>query len=132
MPLELGDDTARCRPAFGLIGAAGMVAPHVIRRTTNRALEQVADAFLHDAIHKQTDRILDAFGFEEQIRRKEWATRSGFGSATARIKQAFSRTVASLAQAGAAWHAKRNVRGGHDLNRAVDVTWRTRGIDVQL
>ena len=22
--------------------------------------------------------------------------------------------------------------GGYDLNRAVDVTWRTRGIDVQL
>jgi capsule polysaccharide modification protein KpsS len=41
-----------------------MVAPHVIRRTIDRALEQVADAFLQDAIHGQTDGVFDPLGLQ--------------------------------------------------------------------
>ena len=46
MPLDLGNDPARLRPAPGLIGEVRMGPAHVVGRATYRTLEQVADAFL--------------------------------------------------------------------------------------
>ena len=34
---------------------------HVVGRATYRTLEQVADAFLQDAVRRKPDRVLDAF-----------------------------------------------------------------------
>ena len=38
-----------------------------MRRTTNRALEQVADPLLQDAVGRQPDRVLVAFGLQELV-----------------------------------------------------------------
>jgi hypothetical protein len=37
---------------------------HVVGRATYRTLEQVADAFLQDAVRRKPDRVLDAFRFQ--------------------------------------------------------------------
>jgi hypothetical protein len=67
MPFDLGDDTARFRPASGLIDEVRIEAAHLVRRTPDRAREQVANPLLQDAVGGETDRILDALGFEKLI-----------------------------------------------------------------
>src|SRR5437763_14379236 len=46
VPLDLGHDTPRLSPALRLIAEAGEVASHLVRRSPDRALEQVPDLFL--------------------------------------------------------------------------------------
>jgi len=46
---------------------AGVGAPYLFRRSTHRALQQVSDLFLQDAVGRQSDRVSYAFGFEELI-----------------------------------------------------------------
>src|SRR5215471_13010919 len=48
VPLDLGHDTPRLPPALRLIAEAGEVAAQLIRRSPNRALEQVSDLALLD------------------------------------------------------------------------------------
>ena len=67
MPLDLGDHPARLGPASGLIGEVGVVPPHLVRRTPDRAREQVADPLLQDLVGGKADRILDPLGFEELV-----------------------------------------------------------------
>ena len=67
MPLDLGHDAAWHCPALGLIAEAGVVSPDRDRRATNRALEKVADALLQQAVGRQPDRILVAFGLQELV-----------------------------------------------------------------
>jgi hypothetical protein len=43
MPFDLGDDTAGFCPASGLIGEVRLRAPHFVRRTADRAVEEIAD-----------------------------------------------------------------------------------------
>ena len=50
MPLDLGDDAARLRPASRLIGEVGVAAVNVKRGAADRTLEQIADPFLQNAI----------------------------------------------------------------------------------
>jgi hypothetical protein len=50
VPLDLGHDVARLVPALRPIGEAGVVAPHLMRRSPNRALEQVPDPVLQDPV----------------------------------------------------------------------------------
>ena len=40
---------------------------HVVGRATYRTLEQVADAFLQDAVRRKPDRVLDAFRFQYNL-----------------------------------------------------------------
>ena len=67
MPLDLGHDAARLAPALRLIAEAGVVAAHLVRRSPDRALEQVSDPVLQDAVGRQPDRVADALGFEELV-----------------------------------------------------------------
>jgi len=43
MPFDLGDDTARLRPASGLIGEVCIGTSHFVRRTPDRPRQQIAD-----------------------------------------------------------------------------------------
>jgi hypothetical protein len=64
MPFDLGDDATRLRPGSGLMGGVRVEAPDIVRRAANRALEQVADAFLQYAVGRQPNGVLDPFAFE--------------------------------------------------------------------
>jgi hypothetical protein len=50
MPLDLGDHPARLRPASGLIAEIGMETTNLVRRSSDWALEQVADLMLQDLV----------------------------------------------------------------------------------
>src|SRR5262245_2542281 len=50
MPLDLGDHTAWLRPASRLIAEIGMEPAHFVRRSSDRALEQISDPVLQDPI----------------------------------------------------------------------------------
>src|ERR1700746_2541619 len=67
MPLDLGHDAAGFFPALRLIAEAGVVAPYLVRRSPNRALEQVSDLILQDAVGRQPDHITHALCFEELV-----------------------------------------------------------------
>ncbi len=63
MPLDFGNHPGRLGPACRLVGEIGVVLPDLVRRTTDRALEQVGDPVLQNLVGGQSDRILDPFGF---------------------------------------------------------------------
>src|SRR6266404_157372 len=67
MPLDLRHDTARLLPALRLIAEVGEVAAHLVRRSTDRAYEQVSDLVLQDPVGRQPDRVAHTFGFEELV-----------------------------------------------------------------
>ena len=67
MPLDLGDDAARLLPALRLIDEAGIVVPHLVRRSPDRAFKQVFDLVLQDPVGRQQDCVASAFGFKEFI-----------------------------------------------------------------
>ena len=46
MPFDLGDDATRPRPGSGLIGEVRIGTAHFVRRTPDRAREQVANPLL--------------------------------------------------------------------------------------
>jgi hypothetical protein len=50
-----------------LIVEVRVESPDIVGRAADRALEQVADPILQDAVGGETDRILDALGFEKLI-----------------------------------------------------------------
>ena len=58
MSFDLGHDTARPLPALHLIAEAGEGAAHLVRRPPDRALQQVSDPVLQDAIGRQLDRVV--------------------------------------------------------------------------
>ena len=59
VPFDLGDHPARLGPASRLIAEVGIVSPHLVRRSSDRALEQIADPALQDLIGGQADRVFD-------------------------------------------------------------------------
>jgi hypothetical protein len=69
MPLDLGHDAARLVPALRLIAEAGLVlvAANVMRRSSDRALQQLADPTLQDAVGRQPDRVAGTLGFKELV-----------------------------------------------------------------
>ena len=69
MPSDLGHDAARLGLAPRLITETGKVAAHLVRRSSDRRLEQVFDPALQDAVSRQPDRVADALGFEKLISR---------------------------------------------------------------
>ena len=48
MPFHLGDDATRLRPGSGLMGEVRIGTAHFVRRTPDRAREQVANSLLQD------------------------------------------------------------------------------------
>src|SRR5262249_12486977 len=50
MPLDLGDHPARLAPGSGLIADARMTPAHMVRGSSDRTLEQIADPVLEDSV----------------------------------------------------------------------------------
>ena len=67
MPLDFGDHPARLGPASRLIGEIRIGPPHFVRRSPDRALEQIADPVLKDVVGRQPDRVFDPLSFEELV-----------------------------------------------------------------
>src|SRR5215208_6697866 len=67
MPFDLGHDVARLVPALRLIAEAGVVASYLVRRSPDRALQQMSDLVLQDLIGRQADRVAGTLGFEELV-----------------------------------------------------------------
>ena len=67
MPLDLGHNAPWFVPALRLIAEAGVVAAHFMRRPADRALQQIADPALQDAVGREPDRVADPLGFEELV-----------------------------------------------------------------
>src|ERR1700731_3823190 len=67
LPFDLGDDAAGFCPTPGLIGEVRIGAPHFVRRTPNRARQQMADPFLQDAVRWQPYCVFDPLCFEELV-----------------------------------------------------------------
>src|SRR4029077_1806009 len=49
------------------LAKAGEVAAHLVRWSPDRALQQVSDPVLQDAIGREPDRVADALAFEELV-----------------------------------------------------------------
>ena len=64
MPFDLRHNMAWLVPALRLIAEAGVVAPHLVGRSPDRAFEQVSDLILQDLIGRQADRVAGTLGFE--------------------------------------------------------------------
>jgi len=67
MPLDPGDHSARFLPPLRQIAEAGVVAVHLVRRSTDRALEQVSKLFLQDPVGWQPDSVAHTFDFKELV-----------------------------------------------------------------
>ncbi len=67
MPFDLGNDTAFLAPRSGLIAEAGVIAPHMIRRTANGARQQMGDALLDNRVRFETDGVKETLTFQKLI-----------------------------------------------------------------
>jgi hypothetical protein len=67
MPFDLCHNRPDFLPALRLIAEPGVVAANLMRRSADRALEQVSNPILQNAVTRQPDRIADALGFEELV-----------------------------------------------------------------
>jgi hypothetical protein len=59
VPLDFGDHPAWLGSASRLIAEIGMEPTHLVRRSPDRTLEQVADPALQDLVGRQPDRVFD-------------------------------------------------------------------------
>ena len=87
MPLDLGHDTSRPLPTLRPIAEAGVVTAE--RWSFDRALEQVVDLVLQDAIGRQLDWVPIALGFDELAN-----LRVGEGRVAAENRAAYGASVA--------------------------------------
>src|ERR671938_2107247 len=67
MPLDLGHDVARLVPALRLIAKAGIIAPYLVRWSSDWSFQQISDLTLQDLIGRQADRVAGTLGFEELV-----------------------------------------------------------------
>ena len=67
MPLDLGNDPARGRPALRLVAEAGVGAANVLGRPPDRAAEQMADPLLQNGIGRQPDGVLEALRLKKRV-----------------------------------------------------------------
>jgi hypothetical protein len=59
VPLDIRHDPPGFLPALRLIAEAGEAAAHFVRRSLDRALDQVSDPVLQDGIGRQADRVAE-------------------------------------------------------------------------
>ena len=90
MPFHLGHHAADLVPALGPVAEAGVIAPHMVRRTANGSCQQMADAFLTNLVGWQPDRIQKSFGFEIFVH-----LRRGKGGVTSEIQSYLPALVAN-------------------------------------
>ena len=67
MPFDLDHNVPGLVPALRLIAEAGVVAPYLVRRSPDRAFEQMSDLVLQDRVGRQADRVACTLGFEELV-----------------------------------------------------------------
>ena len=67
MPFHFGDHPTRLRPASGLIAKIGMEPAYLVRRSSDRAREQIGDPVLQDLVRWQPDRIPDPLRFKKFV-----------------------------------------------------------------
>src|SRR4051812_17493215 len=67
MPLDFGHDVARFVPALRLIAEAGVVAPHLVRWSPDRPLQQMSDLVLQDLVGRKPDRVAGTLGFKKLV-----------------------------------------------------------------
>jgi hypothetical protein len=67
MPFHFGDHPAQLGPACRLVGKIGVVPPDLVRRSSDRTLEQMADPRLENLVGRQADRIFDPLGLQELV-----------------------------------------------------------------
>src|SRR4051795_582889 len=67
MPLDFGHDVARFVPALRLIAEAGVVAPHLVRWSPDRPLQQMSDLVLQDLVGRKPDRVACTLGFKKLV-----------------------------------------------------------------
>ena len=67
MPLDFRYHSAGLLPALRLIAEAGIVAAHLMRRSTDRAFEQISNLVLRDPVGRQPDAVTHTLGFEELV-----------------------------------------------------------------
>src|SRR3954451_3731162 len=67
MPLDFGYDMARPVPALRLIAEAGIVTPYLVRRPSDRTLQQMSDLILQHLVGRQADRGACTLGFKKLV-----------------------------------------------------------------
>src|SRR3954467_8247900 len=67
MPLNLGHDVARLVPALRLIAEAGVIAPDLVRWSSDRALQQISNLILQDLVGRKPDRVACTLGFKKLV-----------------------------------------------------------------
>src|SRR5262249_39348425 len=67
MPFNLGDDPPRLGPTSGLIAEARMGSAHMVRRTPDRAREQIADPALQNLVGREPDRVFDPLRLQKLV-----------------------------------------------------------------
>src|SRR5262247_2707818 len=67
MPLDLGNHLARLAPASGLIAEARMTPAHMVGGSSDRTLEQIANAVLRTRLAGRRIAYFDPLGFQELV-----------------------------------------------------------------
>ena len=67
VPFHLGHHAPLPVPTSSLIPEAGVIAPHMVRRTTDGAGQQVGNAFLKNLVLRQPDRVEKTLTFQELV-----------------------------------------------------------------
>src|SRR3954468_22779930 len=90
MPLDLGHHVARLVPALRLIAEAGVIAPYLVRRSSDRSLQQMSDLILQDLVGRKPDRVACTLGFKKLV-----DLRIGKGCVTPEIQMLYDAPVTS-------------------------------------
>jgi len=78
MPFHLGNDTAFCAPRSRLIAEVGIIAPHMIWRTTDRTDQQMGNALLENLVGLKANCVEETRILQElvDVRRSECSVSS--------------------------------------------------------
>jgi len=67
MPFHLGNNPPFLAPRSGLIAEAGVIAPHMVRRTANGTRQKMSDTFLKNLIGFEADDVFVILGFQKLV-----------------------------------------------------------------
>ena len=67
IPFDLGHHPARLASASGLIAEARMTTAHIVRRSFDRTLEQIADPALRNLVGRWPDRVFDPLRLQKLV-----------------------------------------------------------------
>src|SRR4051812_3901052 len=58
---------ARLFPALRLIAETSVIAPYLVRRSSNWSLQQISDLILQDLVGRKPDRVAGTLGFKKLV-----------------------------------------------------------------